>query len=395
MKLFSSQNHLTKRKLVVVLVANIKQFRTSFYEKLYSTLGLEKIDLLVIYSDVSESEKSKADSVDLPKPLGLKVKGSYFFRDRILFQFIPLITFIKADLIVVVQSNGYLMNYLLQLFRLFGWGRLAFWGHGYNHQSEGNTFLEKFKRLTASQVDWWFAYTKNTADYLIRVGYTKEKITIINNAIDTTNFSKQVDGVTQDQRCELINKLNFSDDVVVGIYCGSLYANKRLDFLLEASEIISSKHKNFKLLVIGDGDEKQLLETYSKKVDWLIYCGPQFGIEKSIYFSIADFFLNPGLVGLAILDSFAAGLPFITTDFKGHSPEIAYLEDGTNGLMLPFDTKHFANGVSDLINHPDNLFSLKQGAMLSSKKYTVENMVENVSAGILKFIEFKKRDLLK
>ena len=43
----------------------------------------------------------------------------------------------------------------------------------------------------------------------------------------------------------------------------------------------------------------------------------------------------PGLVGLAIVESYCAGLPFVAVAQAGHGPEIEYLQDGVNGVLLP------------------------------------------------------------
>jgi len=135
--------------------------------------------------------------------------------------------------------------------------------------------------------------------------------------------------------------------------------------------------------VIGDGAERDWMRAAAEARNWLQYHGAQFGLEKAKLFAASDFFLNPGLVGLAILDSFAAGLPFITSDYEGHSPEVAYLVHEGNGLMLPFNFDEFVNGVSRVIKDRDFLASLRAGAQASSKRYTVENMVSNVAGGVV------------
>ncbi len=54
---------------------------------------------------------------------------------------------------------------------------------------------------------------------------------------------------------------------------------------------------------------------------------------------------EPGAVGLAILDAFAAGLPMVTTHCRGHGPEIAYLRQNENGLMTEDTLDDFVGGV--------------------------------------------------
>ena len=58
-------------------------------------------------------------------------------------------------------------------------------------------------------------------------------------------------------------------------------------------------------------------------------------------------------VGLGILDSFALGIPMVTTDCKIHSPEIAYLKSGRNGLMIADSEEAFIEGVERLLKNDE------------------------------------------
>ena len=71
----------------------------------------------------------------------------------------------------------------------------------------------------------------------------------------------------------------------------------------------------------------------------------------------------PGLVGLAVVDSFAAGCPLVTVDLDLHSPEIEYLRDGVNGVCLPGGTgpAAYAEAVADLLDDPARLEVLREG----------------------------------
>jgi hypothetical protein len=55
-------------------------------------------------------------------------------------------------------------------------------------------------------------------------------------------------------------------------------------------------------------------------------------LEKALYFRMGDIMLNPGLVGLHIVDAFCSGLVIVTTKTASHSPEVVYLRDGENGI---------------------------------------------------------------
>jgi glycosyltransferase involved in cell wall biosynthesis len=176
-------------------------------------------------------------------------------------------------------------------------------------------------------------------------------------------------------------------DLPLGLYCGSLYEEKRLDYLLEAAKLIAERIPGFRLIIVGAGPESSAIQRASEVCDYVVYPGPAFNRDKAVYFRMADVFLNPGLVGLGILDSFAAGLPFITTSAAKHSPEIAYLAHGDNGLLIQGDSRDFALAVVGVLQDPELLRKMKRGAQLAADRYTVENMVENVKKGILECLD--------
>jgi glycosyltransferase involved in cell wall biosynthesis len=294
---------------------------------------------------------------------------------------VPLRELRRADLVIAVQANGYLLNYPLLLAARLGIKRVALWGHGYNHQGRGNAVREQFRRVLLRLPDWWFAYTDRTADYLAQAGMPRERITVINNAIDTSGFASEVASVSAEELQTLRAQLGIASAAPVGLYCGSLYAQKCIPFLLEAAERIRAQLPGFVLLVAGAGPDADRVRAAARSPA-VRYLGAQFGRGKAVLFRCADVFLNPGLVGLAILDSFAAGLPFITTDIPIHSPEIAYLEPGVSGLLLPHVAQAFADDVVTLLADPARVRAMAGAAVSAAGRYTLDNMVGNVAEGI-------------
>jgi glycosyltransferase involved in cell wall biosynthesis len=370
------------RYRVTAIVANVKQFRSTFYPTLQQRLATRGIELTVVYSDPGDAERAKGDSIDVPPPLGHKVPRLYLARGRLLLQALPLTELAQSDLVILVQSTGYVLNYPLLALSRLGLKKVAFWGHGYNHQGDPASFSERLKRRLASWPDWWFAYTSRTTRYLVEQGMDPARITTIENAVDTRGFAADVQSVTPAEMEELRRKLRLGPGPLA-LYCGSLYREKRVPFLLDVAEQLRANVPGFQLLVVGAGSEAELVRAHAERTPAVSYAGPLFGREKAVCFRIAQLFLNPGVVGLSILDAFAAGLPFVTTADAAHGPEIEYLANDENGLLLPTDAHAFVEAVTGLLEEPGRLARLTRGSRLSSERYSLENMISNVERGIV------------
>lgn len=371
---------------VMVLMSQIKQYRFAFYNQLYLALKQEGIDLKVAYGPPPPLEAMKGDNVDLAPPLGLKTTNFWLFNHRVLFQ--PLLKETsQSDLVIVEQANKHLINYLLLARIGTNPGKVAFWGHGLNRQGNPNSISERIKRSLLTSSDWWFAYTSGTARYLEQAGVSPNIITIVQNSIDTRSFESYLSATDEIQVTQERTKLGIPTQAVIGLFCGGLYADKRLGFLIESAERIRQLQPNFELLVIGNGADRPLVEAAAAKFPWIHYLGARFGLEKALYFRMADVFLMPGLVGLAVIDALVGGLPLVTTDIPLHSPEIDYLEHDVNGLMTPNNQQDYASQVANLLNNPVRLSELSKAAYLDGSRYTMETMVENFKNGVLKCLQ--------
>lgn len=366
---------------VLIIEAQIKQYRLPFYELLVERLRAKDIGLQVAYSDPSLVEASKNDNCDLPSWYGNKVEGYWLLQEKLLFQ--PVLgAALKADLVIVDQGNRFLLNHILLPLSHAGIKRVAFWGLGENRQDGRLPVSEWYRRKTLNWVSWWFAYTQGTAKYLINNGVPGSKITAVDNAVDTTQLRKQVGAISPEQRFALREVLGISSTASVGIFCGMLDKVKGLPFLLEAAEKIQLQVPEFHLIVVGGGPEREYIQTAVQGIPWIHFMGPRFAEEKSRLIAISDVFLMPGRVGLVILDAFAAGLPLLSTRLKIHGPEIEYLEEGANGLLSEPEVSAFADMVSTLLLNREALARLQSGARGSGAKYTIENMAANFELGI-------------
>lgn len=288
-----------------------------------------------------------------------------------------------ADLVIVTQENKLLANYAWLARRAFGRVKVAYWGHGANFQS-GTSYgmREKWKRLMLTKVDWWFAYTDLTRDIVLACGYPAERITVLDNAIDNEAFQIDLDSISDAEANAIRGTVSHVDTPRIGLFCGSLYSDKRIDFMIRAADRVHALIPEFSLVVIGDGPSAEEVRLAAATRSWLHWVGARKGREKAAYFRVADVVFNPGAVGLHVLDSFCAGVPMATTSDARHGPEIAYLEHERNGVITDGDDSRYANAIIRLLTDQRYRGRLRAGARSSAERYTLKNMVERFADGI-------------
>lgn len=367
-------------KKVLIIYRFLPHYRKEFYDKLKNNLESEGVQLDLIYGKSRNIDRLKNDEIDLEWAIFRRNLYMRFGKVELIWQ--PCLKDLKNyNLVIVEHANKLLLNYILIVIRLFSKTKLGLWGHGRNMQIPKNSLRNRFKNLFLRQCDVYFAYTKNVKEFLINHGLHEKKIINVQNAIDTQEIRKYYLSITVEEENAIRQELNLSDSIT-GIFCGGMYPEKRIDFILEAALRIKEEISGFSLIFIGSGVDAIKVKTASEKHSWIKYVGPKLGMERVKYFKAADFQMMPGLVGLGILDSFAFETPLVTTDYPFHSPEIEYLENGINGLITKNNINDYSSTIISLFQQ-EVIHVLIQGCRSSAEKYTIETMVDNFKGGIL------------
>jgi glycosyltransferase involved in cell wall biosynthesis len=364
------------RPRVLIVERQLLNYRTAFYNRLRDLLTAEGIELQLLVGEGTPAEKMKRNEAHLPWAEPIPIH--YLSQNGTCWQ--PFGRQARnAELVIVMHENKILYN----LWLMFGARpkRLAFWGHGANMQSDRpNGWRERFKRWTIGKADWWFAYTELSAR-LLAPAFPPERTTVVENAVDVEEMIAQCAAFGAAELAARRAEIGMGAGRA-GLYLGSLYKEKRLDFLLAAAGRIRERLPDFQLLIVGAGPAEAELAAATAGLPWVHMLGPLHGRAKCEAMMLADVILNPGLVGLGILDSFASGKPMFTTDCGLHSPEIAYLRNGENGVMTDNSEACYADAVVAVLERPAELARLADNARASAARYTVENMAERMVAGI-------------
>lgn len=363
-------------------------YRVAFFEALRRELARHAFELVLAYGEPAPAERSKKDGADLDWAQRLATR--YWLGGRLCWQ--PFAAQMQGcDAVVLTPENKLLNNLGAQFLQRRC--RVVFWGHGANLQAKRLTWAERYKRRLARHVDWWLAYTEMSRPLIRRSGFPDERITVLNNAVDTVGLASQIERARSAERLAAARARFGVGGPHVGIYVGSIYEDKRPRFLLDAALAIRARVPDFELLVLGTGPDAGLVEAFCAQHPWARYAGAVTGQDKADALALARVMLNPGLVGLGILDSFVCGLPMLTTDCGLHSPEIAYLENGTNGakgangVMTPDALPDYVAASVRLLTDDAEHARLVRGCRASAGEYTVERMAQNFAQGVRACVE--------
>jgi len=377
---------MTRR--VLILEPQLKQYRRTFLGELAARLRRDDIALKVAYSAPNRVERAKSDSLELPPDLGIEVPGVWLLGERVFVQ-LAWRAIREADLVVVDQGNKHAINFLLLALSRLRRKRVAYWGHGYNRQERTPGASEWLKRKLLTRVDWWFAYTEGVGRYLADQGVDPAIITVVQNTIDTRALAEAVRVHSDDDRRAVCRRLGIADDARVGLFCGSLYVDKKLELLIAATQRIRESRPDFELVVVGDGPARQVMCAAAARLPFVHYVGPAFGTDRAAYFAISEVFLISGVVGLAIVDAFTAGLPVFATDICGSGPEIEYLEPEVNGVITAHEVEAYAAAVCRVLDDPEALARMRDAARATAARLTLAHMVEAFAIGIARCLEVR------
>jgi glycosyltransferase involved in cell wall biosynthesis len=373
-----------RQKIVTVVTKSLPHYRVPFFEALRLELERCGVTLGLIYGLPNAEEAKRQDTAAIS--WGHPITNRMIRVGRRNFCWQPCAALVRgSDLVIVEQASKLLLNYVLLARQTLGGSRVAFWGHGRNLQEHTASRLgEAVKRLISRWPHWWFTYTEGSAEVVRQLRYPPDRITVVQNAIDTAALRRRHASVSEEELATLRLRWGIQSRNVA-IFVGGLYADKRIRFLIEAAQALRRRIVDFELVVIGAGPDQVLVEEAAREYRWIHYPGACLGVEKVPFFNLSQIMLLPGLVGLGVLDSFALEVPLVTVDLPYHSPEIDYLRHGENGLKLPAgtDPEGYAVAVAGLLSDEGWREHLQAGCRAAAQVYTLEAMVGRFAEGVL------------
>jgi glycosyltransferase involved in cell wall biosynthesis len=182
------------------------------------------------------------------------------------------------------------------------------------------------------------------------------------------------------------------------LFCGRLVKLKGIEYLIKAFAELAKSHRNTFLLVmggpIGDGGKCNPAELEnmcrSFGISNVLFLGPVYGPEKTIYFLLADVLVAPSVFdaknsdvwGFAINEAMSLGKPVIATKAVGAAYDL--IKNGVNGFIVgDKDPEALSRAIASIINNP--LLKKRMGTQslrIIRDGFTYEHMVYGFAEAI-------------
>lgn len=219
------------------------------------------------------------------------------------------------------------------------------------------------------------ALTKTEEEQYIKMGVDKEKIEIVPNGVDLSEYE------ILPERGEFKRKYGLKNDEKMILYAGRLNVTKGIDLLIEAFAETLNKLDNIRLVLLGPDDGyrsslESLVQTLNLR-DKVIFTGFVSTNEKIMAYVDANVFVTPKFSGFPItfLESCACGTPIITTN---NGDELDWINNNV-GYVVRYDKDKLRDAITYILKNEDVRERFGQeGIKLIKEKFNWEKIVEHM-----------------
>lgn len=298
------------------------------------------------------------------------------------------------DLIILPEGILYVSNYLLMLRAWVAGVPVAFYSHGYNHQrirSLLGRLAERLRRVIHARAALIITYSQTGADFILHNNAAMTgRVFVALNTLDVHAIAKKAAQVDLGDLAALRASWGFEGGDVVLAFVGRVSAEKNPAYVICAVEQLRAEELPVRAIFVGDGPAEgslrkaleQMPEDVRRSIKLL---GRVPADDVGRYLRAADISVMPGMTGLAIVHSFAVGIPYVTIESPMHSPEIEYLLPNENGLITAAELPAFISGLRKLVQ--DAGVRTAMGA--SGKDFALRDLgVERQMAGFRAAIDY-------
>jgi glycosyltransferase involved in cell wall biosynthesis len=226
-------------------------------------------------------------------------------------------------------------------------------------------------RRLIGRTDRLLANSHSVADFYKQEGIPESVISVIPNAV-------AVPPAPAISRPQLLAELSLPEDVKLVGYVGRLAKQKQLETLLWGLQVLRQADDKSRMLIIGDGPEREHLEVYAREVecaDFVRFLGHRED-ASSLLHHLDAFWLASSFEGMSnsLMEAMACGVPVIASDIP---PNRELIRNGEHGYLVNVgDGVGYAQYTAKLFRETELRQSLANAARIRMEAdFSVERMI--------------------
>lgn len=241
------------------------------------------------------------------------------------------------------------------------------------------------RRWLINRANGMIVYSDHAKEYFSSLGFPAARIWVAPNSPDTDALYKYEAEVEKDPRilAELKAKYSPNGEKII-LMLGRLNKDRKTEVLLAAFRKILDRYRKVRLIIIGDGGERDSLERQVEALQLsnVYFLGAIYD-DRSLtpYFMLCNVFVTPGVASLAIKMAMAFGKPVVTVD---HGLEVHAIVNGKNGFIVAMDdVEALAKNIHSLLENEKLWNELHVNARRTIlEKINITRMIEGFKGAI-------------
>ena len=290
------------------------------------------------------------------------------------FGWLSLFRVIKAVRPDVVWSHLFFSNTVMRILKpLCGYIVITNEHNTYRWKRWHHRYIDK---VLSAVTDRIVAVSQEVKQYTAtQSGIPEERFVVIHNGVDVDYYQSQVPQYRND---DTKTQLGFRADDRLIISVGQLIKQKNHELLVRAFAEFWPAHPNYKLVILGEGATRELLEGLIAELHLSDQvCLPGAVPEPVRYYANSEVFVLPSRFegfGIVCIEAMAAGLPVLATRVAGPNE---YLEDGTNGYFIEGTVRDVAQKLEMIADLDEKkLQQLQAAAHATAAAYDIKTVTK-------------------
>lgn len=242
-----------------------------------------------------------------------------------------------------------------------------------------SNFVENFCYSNAKNI---ISVTEQLKKYISnKYNLSREKVVVLENGVNT-NLLKPLNKL----KCQM--KLKLSKNYHYLCFVGNLTPWQGMDYIIKAMPKILKENKKTKLIIVGEGVERNKLENLAKELNIqknILFIGSVLQKNVPEYINSSDICVAPfcknirnsasGISAFKIYEYASCSKPIISTNLLGIAD---FLNKNKCGLLVePSNSKDLADAIIKLLNNPKLAEEMgKNGRKTILNGYSWKNVAE-------------------